>query len=114
MYIDTISTCDISYVYYINTVRARSVLELVVRLNSVSFHKEFRKETGKHGQIIILGQFETLSQLKLSPSKGHLAKCLSFARTGVGSSTTLCVYYGTVVVSCSSTSITLSHLKTKP
>ena len=40
------------------SVRAGSVLELDVRLNSVSFHKEFRKETGKHGQMIILGQFE--------------------------------------------------------
>ena len=38
------------------TVRAASVLELDGGLNSVFFHKEFRKETGKHGQIIILGQ----------------------------------------------------------
>ena len=38
---------------YSASVRAGSVLELDVRLNSVSFHKEFRKETGKHGQIIM-------------------------------------------------------------
>ena len=63
-------------------VRAGSVLELDVRLDSVSFHKEFRKETGKHGQIIILGQFEMCSQLHISPSKCHFSNCLSFARTG--------------------------------
>ena len=46
----------------LDTVRAGSVLELDVSLNSVSCHKEFRKETGKHGQIIILGQFEISEQ----------------------------------------------------
>ena len=62
--------------------RAGSVLESDVRLNSVSFHKEYRKETGKHGQIIILGQFEISRWWENSPSKCHFPNILSFARTG--------------------------------
>ena len=49
--------------------------------NSVSFHKEFRKETGKHGQMIILGQFEISRWWEIFPSKCHFFNSLSFART---------------------------------
>ena len=71
-------------VSYHISVRAGSVLELDVRLNrvsflSVSFHKEFRNETGKHGQIIILGQFEISRWWEIARSKCHFSNSLSFA-----------------------------------
>jgi hypothetical protein len=63
----TSQTAFIIRFLHFHTVRAGSVLELDVSLNSVSFHREFRKETAKHGQIIILGQFEMCTLLAHFP-----------------------------------------------
>ena len=62
-YIQLYSPSSPPYVYLHVSVRAGSVLELDVRLISVSFHKEFRKETGKHDQLVILKKNFNLKSL---------------------------------------------------
>ena len=52
-----------------------AVLQLGVGMNISLFHKQFRKETGKHGQKIVLGQFGKIMLAR------DLSKSISFSLT---------------------------------